>query len=224
MFRRHRPIFSGTDHRLLPRNAIRPARGLGKHGGTLERVPSMKFWNEGSNAFVCVSSGSNGAPSPRHSRAENSWFPTIRPLPLASPRARENVGADREGGLLGAGFWASRGRHPSLTSKGGLHATTAGGDQLGWQSVGGWLFLWPLPRRRLELVELSRDDGWHYAAMRGRKEVGRPAYAPGCDAGGDWFWAVRYGPHGYEPTRAKALAALAASYAAAPPRELSATG
>jgi hypothetical protein len=25
VFRRHRPIFGGTDHRLLPRNAIRPA-------------------------------------------------------------------------------------------------------------------------------------------------------------------------------------------------------
>jgi len=88
--------------------------------------------------------------------------------------------------------------------------------------VGG--FSWPLPRRRLELVELSGDDGWHYAAMHGRKEVGRLAYAPGCDAGGNWFWAVKYGPHGYEPTRTKALAALAASYAAAPPRELSAAG
>jgi hypothetical protein len=88
--------------------------------------------------------------------------------------------------------------------------------------VGG--FSWPLPRRRLELVELSGDDGWHYAAMHGRKEVGRLAYAPGCDAGGDWFWAVKYGPHGYEPTGTKALATLAASYAAAPPRELSAAG
>ena len=43
----------------------------------------------------------------------------------------------REGGLRAAGFWASRGRHPSLTSNGGLHATTAGGDQFGWQCVGG---------------------------------------------------------------------------------------
>jgi hypothetical protein len=76
--------------------------------------------------------------------------------------------------------------------------------------VGG--FSWLLPRRRLELVELSGDEGWPYAAMHGRKEVGRLAYAPGCDAGGDWFWAVKYGPHGYAPTRAAAIAALAAAW------------
>jgi hypothetical protein len=76
--------------------------------------------------------------------------------------------------------------------------------------VGG--FSWPLPRRRLELVELSGDDGWHYAAMRGRKEVGRLAYAPGCDAGGDWFWAVRYGASGYAASGEAALAELATAY------------
>jgi hypothetical protein len=76
--------------------------------------------------------------------------------------------------------------------------------------VGG--FSWRLPRRRLELVELSGNDGWHYAAMRGRKEVGRLAYAPGCDAGGDWFWAVRYGASGYAASGEAALAELAAAY------------
>jgi hypothetical protein len=76
--------------------------------------------------------------------------------------------------------------------------------------VGG--FSWLLPRRRLELVKLSGDDGWHYAAMHGRKEVGRLAHAPGCDAGGDWFWAVRYGPSGYAGSREAALEALAKSW------------
>ena len=47
--------------------------------------------------------------------------------------------------------------------------------------------------------------------LHGRKEVGRLAYAPGCDTGGDWFWAVRDGLHGYEPIRAKAMARWAAS-------------
>jgi hypothetical protein len=76
--------------------------------------------------------------------------------------------------------------------------------------VGG--FSWPLPRRRLGLVELSGDDGWPYAAMHGRKEVGRLAYVPGCDEAGDWFWAVRYGASGYAASREAALAALARSW------------
>ena len=71
---------------------------------------------------------------------------------------------------------------------------------------------WRLPGRRLELVELSGDDGWHYAAMHGRKEVGRLAYVPGCDAGGDWFWAVRYGASGYAASGEAALAALARNW------------
>jgi hypothetical protein len=88
--------------------------------------------------------------------------------------------------------------------------------------VGG--FSWLLPRRRLELVELSGDEGWPYAAMHGRKEVGRLAYAPGCDAGGDWFWAVKYGPHGYAPTRAAAIAALAAAWKESAPSSAGASG
>jgi hypothetical protein len=76
---------------------------------------------------------------------------------------------------------------------------------------------WPLQRRRLELEELSGDDGWHYAAMHGRKEVGRLAYVPGCDAGGDWFWAVRYGASGYAASGEAALAALAKAWSDALP-------
>src|SRR5262245_18841469 len=112
-----------------------------------------------------------------------------------------------------AGFWTSRGRHPSLTSNGGLHATTAGGDQLGWQCVGGWLFV--------AVAEAAAGaggvDGWHYAAMHGRKEVARLAYAPRCDAGGDWFWAVRYGANGYAASGEATLAALTRSWREQPP-------
>ena len=70
-------------------------------------------------------------------------------------------------------------------------------------------FSWPLLRRRLELEALSDGSGYHYAAMDGRREIGRLAYAPGVDPGGDWFWAVRYGASGYAQTRELALASLA---------------
>jgi hypothetical protein len=67
----------------------------------------------------------------------------------------------------------------------------------------------------LELVRLSGDDGWHYGVLNGRKEIGRLTHLPGVDPGGPWRWAVRWGPHGHERTRAKALQALARAWSGA---------
>ena len=53
VFRRFRPIFGGTNHRLLPHNAIRPIGG--KHDGTLEGVPSMKSEMNARTHWLCVS-------------------------------------------------------------------------------------------------------------------------------------------------------------------------
>src|SRR5262245_38153278 len=75
-------------------------------------------------------------------------------------------------------------------------------------------FSWPLLRRRLALEGGRDGSGYDYAAMDGRREVGRLAYAPGVNPGGDWFWAVRYGASGYAASRKQALAALARAYRA----------
>jgi hypothetical protein len=69
----------------------------------------------------------------------------------------------------------------------------------------------------LDLERLSGADGWAYAAMLGRREVGRLAEVRLAE--GRWFWSLRLVgvaaeaiPCGYAATRLDALREVAAAW------------
>jgi hypothetical protein len=61
---------------------------------------------------------------------------------------------------------------------------------------------------------LRDGSGWHTGVMVGGREVGRLALVPGVDSGGDWLWAIKFGPTGYAASYADALAALVRAWSA----------
>src|SRR5262245_16747622 len=74
---------------------------------------------------------------------ESHWRVSAGGACTLAPCLGQDAGESRRGDQGGAACEGlrSRGRHSIFDIKGELHATTAGGDELGWQCVGGWLFV-----------------------------------------------------------------------------------